>query len=104
MPAVLQWLYNSALITKGSRRPQFCLVPIVLYINYQLLMKTLRLNSVQQLINIDFFIRAYQTDLIFTILLLRKKIIEDTFHQSPSQIKIDTDQCQIQEVNDQVEK
>lgn len=44
-PAVLQWLYNSALITKGSRRPQFRLVPIVLYINYQLLMKTLSLRT-----------------------------------------------------------
>lgn len=34
---------------------------------------------------------------------IKKKIIEDTFHQSPSQIKT-TDQCQIQEVNNQVEK
>lgn len=53
-PAVLVWLYNSALITKGSRRPQFRLVRIVLYINYQLLMKTLSLRTVQQL-NIVFW-------------------------------------------------
>lgn len=61
-PAVLQWLYNSALITKGSRRPQFRLVPIVLYINYQLLMKTLTLRTGQQLLNITFFRQRFRVD------------------------------------------